>query len=685
MTGEFEALSKAELVNMLQRMQRDGRVDTPIQERTSSDVVHELQVHQLELEMQNRELREAQQLLEESRSRYADLYDFAPVGYCTLSTNGRIEEANLTAAAFFKLDRALLVGRQLSALIVSEDRKILTDHLKACFGGNGRAVSELRVRVSSHVTINVQLVSTVMVDSPAAVRLCRTVLNDISALKDSERVLSFLGEAAEKLSRSLDRSQTRAAVEALSVPAIADACIVDLGDREERQSDPTTPQAAVMANGQPIFLPEVPAHDALRFNGAQSVIIVPLLSGGRARGTLTLFANRSRRPYTQHDFHLATELARRASLAFDNADLYFGAQQAATTREDILAVVSHDLRTPLAAIMLAADLLLYSTNLDHKELKQCDLIKRSGQRMTKMLTDLLDMSSIEAGKFALDLHPCHANSLLQEAADAFRALANEKKINIRVKLLPKDPWVCCDRDRLLQVFSNLIGNAIKFTPAGGTITLRAREQAEHLQFAVSDTGPGIGNDRIAHVFERFWQPPEHARRGRGLGLFIAKGIVEAMRGQIGVTSAVGEGTTFFFTLPVTDAEPTKASPARRRGRPDGFVLVVDDDPSTRAALVQLLAISGREIREASDGVQALELLACSGEPPSHIVVDLEMPNMDGREFITTIHKKPGLAKTGIVIVSSRRDVSRIASSLGVSSFFEKPVDASRLLEIVARN
>jgi signal transduction histidine kinase/DNA-binding response OmpR family regulator len=227
------------------------------------------------------------------------------------------------------------------------------------------------------------------------------------------------------------------------------------------------------------------------------------------------------------------------------------AEAASRTREDLMAVVSHDLRNPLSAIATAATLLRRNSDADPtgRATKQAELILRSADRMARLISDLLDIACIDAGRLSVELLPHGAASLLQEANELFQLLAAEKLLRLTVEAPDPSLSVIADRERVLQVLANLVGNALKFTPAGGNIRLRAQPDGGAVRFSIVDSGPGVSSEQLPHIFDRYWQAKRDGRLGIGLGLSIAKGIVEAHGGHIWAESAPGEGSSFHFTLP----------------------------------------------------------------------------------------------------------------------------------------
>jgi PAS domain S-box-containing protein len=221
-------------------------------------------------------------------------------------------------------------------------------------------------------------------------------------------------------------------------------------------------------------------------------------------------------------------------------------------REVLLAIVSHDLRTPLGAISLAAQVLSRESGGDQagRTAKSVDIILRSSERMKQLVADLLDMANTRRGRLAVDLKVSDAAALVSEAIEAHAAVAAEKGVVLGARAHLEGVSVRCDFGRLQQVLANLIGNAIKFCGPGDTVLVAGTPEDGMVRFSVIDSGPGIAAEALPHLFDPYWSSKEHAKLGSGLGLFIASGIVAAHGGQLWVESKVGEGTVFHFTVPV---------------------------------------------------------------------------------------------------------------------------------------
>jgi signal transduction histidine kinase len=241
------------------------------------------------------------------------------------------------------------------------------------------------------------------------------------------------------------------------------------------------------------------------------------------------------------------------------------ATRAAAAKEDLLGVVAHDLRNPLGAILLKATLIDRGTN-EPKTRLHAESIATIATRMEAFIQKLLDAASIEAGRLSVSWKRCAVTEVLAPTTETFGTLAAQKAVTLEQELGRGDLSFWGDLERIGQVLSNLVGNALKFTPEGGRITIRAVESGFHTRIEVRDTGPGIASQHLPRVFDRFWKVDDGGRKGTGLGLYIAKGIVEGHRGRIWVESRVGEGSAFIFELPI--APPAGAEAESSAGAPD---------------------------------------------------------------------------------------------------------------------
>ena len=399
------------------------------------------------------------------------------------------------------------------------------------------------------------------------------------AAEREERRAAFLAAAGQELAASLDYEQSIATLARLAVPNLAEMCVVDIAEDEgalrrvaiaHRNPEDEAAYASevgtvrrevpeglvrIMQTGQPAL---VGASAGLyswvtgaRDDRGRNLIVLPLVSRGQTIGVTAAVAPEERQ-FTNADLPLFAELARRASISIDNARLYLDSQQAVRAREEVLAIVSHDLRNPLSAVTLGTSLLQTSRTLTDDDREQVETIQVSAKRMSRLIADLLDVTRLEGGKrLPIEPEPVRVEDLLREGAELFRAQAAAASVSLDIDAPPM-PEVLADRHRVMQVLSNLMGNSLKFTPPGGRISVSASLRGSEVHFTVADTGPGIPAENLDDIFSPYWQAKRTERMGAGLGLPIAKGIVEAHGGRIWVESDAGRGTQFYFTLPLAD-------------------------------------------------------------------------------------------------------------------------------------
>jgi signal transduction histidine kinase/PAS domain-containing protein len=534
-------------------------------------------------------------------------------GIIVRGADARLVFANDAAAALCgfpdacEMLRAADAGDALSRLQVLDEtgRVLAQEELPGRVAMGGQSVERLICirSIDKNAPERWTSVRATPVRGPAGeVRYATSVLRDVTPQRRAAEWERFLGEATAVLSSSLDLTGTLQRLAEVVACAMADWCSVDmcradgvfqrvaaarslvassgaatdgaagasLAGAGVQASDPTTaPRTAHLPpDSGPELYPDLAdalstarASDAeqlvsLRRLGMRSVIVLPLTARGATIGVVTLAAGPDRPAYARADLVVAAELARRAASAVDNARLYADAQEAVQSREDLLAVVSHDLRNPLGVVLTSSALLLKGPLPEDKEgraRRQVEAIQRAGHRMNRLIRDLLDFASIKAGQLSITKNPHDATALVREVLETLDPLAAQKKQHLSGRLPPGPAWISCDRDRMTQVLSNLIGNALKFTPDGGSITVTVEPGDRMVRIEVADTGPGMSTEELQHVFDRYWQARRRNRDGIGLGLSIVKGIVEAHGGAVWAESEVGRGSTFFLTVPVAPA------------------------------------------------------------------------------------------------------------------------------------
>jgi PAS domain S-box-containing protein len=510
-------------------------------------------------------------------------------GVFMLSTEGAIQSWNQGAQRLKGYRAQEIIGASISRFFPEEEiEKGTAERLieQALLAGSATYEGWM-VRKGGHRFWALLTLSAVE-DEEGNVQGLSNVARDLTERMRSERARSFLAEVGRVLAGSLDFQTTLERVAQLATQELAQACIIEMAVGSGLQRVTATqaggalatlvqtavhrmPAGTPMSHGvaravqtrQSELVPEVSSAGwvsealgledphLLRELGIRSYMCVPLTARGSTCGALVFVAAPGRQ-YAAEELLLAEELARRAALAIDNARLYEQAQAAVRTREEVLAIVSHDLRNPLGAIQAGAAQLLAETRGDEQQVRTVrtvERIRRASERMFYMIRDLLDFSSIQAGKLRIEVSEHEATGLVTEVIEMMQPLAADMGVRLKSEVDMPGQKVRCDRERVMQVLSNLIGNAIKFTGEDGAVIIRCRRERDRAVFSVSDTGPGISEEDRAHVFDRYWQAERRGRESLGLGLAISKALVESHGGSIWVESKVGLGTTFFFTLP----------------------------------------------------------------------------------------------------------------------------------------
>lgn len=364
------------------------------------------------------------------------------------------------------------------------------------------------------------------------------------------------------------------------------------------------------------------------------------------------------------------------------------AEEAATAKSQFLANMSHEIRTPLTAVLGFTSLLSDLPDLPETAVGYVDRIDGAGKGLLAIVNDILDFSKLEAGKFEIRPRPTDVAALCEETLHLFSTQAESKGLSLALEMAPDVPRAAMlDGDRLRQTLINLIGNGIKFTEVGG-VTLRvAASGDERIRVEVSDTGLGLDADAQARLFQRFSQVDSSMTRrhgGTGLGLAICKGVAEAMGGEIGVESTLGEGATFFMVLPAPAVEaPQELSGDEAPLSIDGTrVFLVDDNATNRELARRILEAAGAEVHEACDGVEAVERLGLL--PVDVVLMDLRMPKLDGRGALAQLRAQPGPNQSVPVLAfTADADLAGEHDLDGFDGLVRKPIQPLELYGTIA--
>jgi PAS domain S-box-containing protein len=539
--------------------------------------------------------------LRASETRYAGIVSLAADAIISVDGEQRVVLFNEGAQEIFGWTAEEVMGQPLEMLLPARYREVHRSvHLPAFAGsatpsrrmGERREIWGLR-KNGEEFPAEASISRLVVGDE----RVFTVLLRDVTVQKRLERAQRFLIDAGVVLASSLDYTLTLRALARLVVDGLADLCVIDMvsadgsvsrleaahrepgmrglarrlaeypldRDRDHLVSDVLRTRAPTLVREvTPEVLDRVaqnPEHRSIiEAFSPVSYMVVPLLARDQLLGVILCVS--SCRRYDHDDVELAQELARRAALAVDNARLYEEAQHAVQARDDVVSIVAHDLGNPLSAIRIATSLLLRTAaDVEQGTLmwQQLGAIRSCAENMERLITSLLDLRRIEAGRLVLDRRVFAPAALLDRVVPALHLLAHERGIHLEVRSCEELPSVEVDVDRMVQVLENIIGNALKFTPSGGTVVVEAGRAEGCVQFAVADTGPGIHPDQLPHLFDRFWQARHSSRRSVGLGLSIARGIAEGHGGAIRVESEPGRGATFRVLIPAAGMEQATSS------------------------------------------------------------------------------------------------------------------------------
>ena len=519
----------------------------------------------------------------------AEIVEIAADAVICMDASQRITFFNKGAEAIFGWTSGEIIGQRIETLIPERYR---TNHARqvAEFGRSkvrARRMGERReiagVRKSGEEFPAEAAISQVHQGSDNVVYA--VVLRDMTVRKRFEQRLQFLAEAGEKLASSFGSSETLNQVARLAVPTIADGCILEnkvgngfvagaaahvdpgieeildeiglAGVRIPPKSHPLTeilkkPLPVLLQSNAASRLLEASANPAYRkavkAMNPQSALFLPLVAREQLIGALTLF--RTKRNFDGDDLRFAEDLARLTALALDNARLHDTVRASLRARDEMMGVVSHDLRNPVAAVKMLSRTLLSAPEIGGTQARESiELISQAAEQMDALIRDLLDVNRLDAGKLVISPVSLDPSVLLTDSLQTLRPLVDEKEIDLDLQIETRLPRVMADPERIQQTLSNLVGNAIKFCQAGSKIVVVARRDADGVVISVVDNGKGIAADHLPRVFDRYWQSSRTDRQGAGLGLAISKGIVEAHGGRIWIESKPGEGTTASFSLP----------------------------------------------------------------------------------------------------------------------------------------
>ncbi len=649
--------------------------------------LHELRVHQIELDMQNEELRRVQSELEASQQRYFDLYDLSPVGYCTLDAAGLIREINLTAAQLLGLTREQLLGVPLSRFMATTEDSDTLYRLRFGLTPSASPVScQLRMSRAGAIPFTAQLhISSSNLAGGESTFL--VVLVDITSMKLAEEHLHDERRKREEVLMELFHQAPVAYHEVDSEGLIrrvnaAECALLSYSEEELLGRSPSWFVASSEREDYRLAIQR-------KLSGLQSAAPTEV-TFVRRDGTEVLVEIYDRLALDDDG-----EVIGLRSAMLDITDKVKVEQElraASKAKSEFLSSMSHEIRTPMNGIIGMTGLLL-GTPLNAVQKSYAETVRISAEALLGIVNDILDFSKVEAGKLELEIVPFDLHEALDEVLDLMAVKARQKHLELMLHYQRHAPREFLgDPGRIRQVVLNLVSNAIKFTDSGHVL-VQVEHKSSHagvalLRLAVTDTGIGIRAEDQGSLFQRFRQldsSPTRRYEGTGLGLAISSQLVAIMGGKLGLISAEAKGSTFFFeiALPLHVSSTSSFTSSSTVSLNGIRLLVVDDHDIRRLVTAEICARWGMRVDQANSGEAALQLAAQargSGDSYGLICLDHQTAGMDGLETARRLHQDNGRECPPLVLITNTEegDSNRESDQALIQSRLMKPVRESTL-------
>ena len=680
-------------------------------------LVHELQVHHLELALQNCELKRVQAELEDSLSRYTELYDFSPIGYFTISNEGMILMANLAGTGMLGQPRSAILGRKFASFISADSLPAFASLLALTTASKNRQSAD--IPVIGQVATKPLLYLHIDVAPSARGVGFHIAATDVSGARQTQEKLRHFSLLVEQATQSIEITDLECHIEYANEAYLdTSGYSVDeiIGKNPRLLQSGQTPAATYVDLWKTLALGHTWRGEFInrRKNGdtyIESAVILPLRQAdGRISHYVAIKedvteSRRLKDELKRHQDHLETLVSQRTCEIFElNQRLkeqVCEAQAASRAKSDFLANMSHEIRTPMSAIVGLTGLLQRRSGLSADELDKYGKIAGAADHLLAILNSILDLSKIDAGKLLLEETCLNVASVANNVVSMLFDKARAKRLELLVEIEALPDYLLGDPTRLQQALLNYVSNAIKFTETG-KITVRIRLDDETgdsllIRFAVEDDGIGIAPEIIPRLFSSFEQADNSMTRkygGTGLGLAITSKLATLMGGTAGALSSPGIGSTFWFTARLKKAlAPTLEVISADYGSPEEMlkqacagchILLVEDEPINREVTSELLGYAGQQCDIAIDGVEAVAMAAAHDY--DLILMDMQMPRMDGLEATRRIRLLAKGSATPIIAMTANAYAEDRAGCMaaGMNDFVSKPVSPDMLFMTVLK-
>jgi len=663
-------------------------------------LLHELEVHKIELDMQNEELIKARVEVEAVAEKYSDLYEFAPVGYFTLNREGTIQNVNLTGCHLLGLERPQLIDRPFQLFVDDEDRPVFTTFLDKVLASLAKETCEVALLNAR----GAQIIGQIEAIAATSGQECHIALIDITERRQAEEALKKVevaaDEALQKVAEAVDKA-LRKVEETEGLPPKAE----ETAKEARRKVDETAKDArqmveeATMQARRKVTEAAKAAETLLRKKGLNDIAFAKVKESAE-------LAKEKVNKATEAAFQKVRATAEVLQKGKEASDVFRQekaiAEAATRAKSQFLANMSHELRTPMTGVLGMLDLAL-AGNLDSDQREFINAAHSSALSLVRILNDILDLTKIEMGKLLIEDKPFVLRRCVEDTLCILYPVVKIKGIGLDFTVAGDVPQVMIgDQTRINQVLTNLAGNAVKFTEKGKveirvSVGRSAPGAKRKVTFTVTDTGIGIPSDKKHLLFQSFSQVDEsHSRSygGTGLGLAISKEIVERMGGEIACTSEEGVGSTFSFSVPMAEVpgqsdQSAAVSKAAETAAPASeqaklHLLLAEDDATILKFLGLMLNRSNYRVDLAENGMKAVEMWEKGVY--DLVLMDIQMPRLNGFEATVAIREKERErgGHTPIVAMTahaSKEDEQRCLDA-GMDAFIPKPIDFAMTLQVI---